>query len=151
MHRIYENNEIVIFWNSDKCVHAGKCFQGSPKTFDPSRKPWIQLGRADNPQIWQTVEQCPSGALKVQSKLGVEVVMELENLRSATYDGGKLVGECDYRESGSEWCIYHTEVDPSYGGRGIAKRMVYSILEAAEIRKITVSATCSYACKILEE
>ena len=151
MHRIYENNEIAVFWNSDKCIHSGKCFQGSPKTFDPGRKPWIQLGLADNPEVWQTVEQCPSGALTIQSRLGVDVVMEADKRRSAAYDGDHLVGECDYRVTESGWLIYHTEVDQDYGGRGIAKRLVYSVLEAAERNKVNVSATCSYAVKILND
>ncbi len=151
MHRIYENNEIAVFWNSDNCIHSGKCFQESPKTFNPGRKPWIQLGVASNPEIWKTVEQCPSGALTVVSRLGVDVVVETDKCRSAAYDGNRLVGECDYRVTETGWIIYHTEVDLDYGGRGIAKRLVYTVLETAERNDVVVSATCSYAVKILNE
>lgn len=151
MHRLYENNEIVIFWNSDKCFHSTKCIQASPKTFDVTRKPWIQLGNVPNPEVWQAVEQCPSGALGVLYRHGVNVVFEPERCRSAAYDGDKLIGECDYQESESGWCIYHTEVDPAYGGKGIAKRLVYSILEAAERKSVAVTSTCSYASKVIGE
>ena len=151
MHRLYENNEIVIFWNSDKCFHSTKCIQGSPKTFNPSRKPWIQLGHAVNSEIWQAVEQCPSGALSILYRHGIKTVVEPERCRSAAYDGDKMIGECDYQESDSGWCIYHTEVDPEHGGKGIAKRLVYAVIEAAERNGTTVTATCSYAVRILNE
>ncbi len=151
MHRLYENNEIVIFWNSDKCFHSTKCIQASPKTFDVNRKPWIQLGNASNPEIWHAVEQCPSGALGILYRHGINTRMEPENCRSVAYDGDKLIGECDYRETESGWCIYHTEVDPEYGGKGIAKRLVYSILEEGERKGIKITSTCSYASKVLAE
>ena len=149
MYRLYENNKIVVFWNSDKCFHSTKCIQASPKTFDVSRKPWIQLGNVPNPEVWQAVEQCPSGALGVLHRHGIDVRMESERCRSAAYAEDKLIGECDYRESESGWCIYHTEVGPSYSGKGIAKRLVYSVLEAADRKGVKATATCSYACKVL--
>ena len=151
MHRLYENNEIVIFWNSEKCFHSTKCIQGSPNTFNPSRKPWIQFGNASNPEIWQAVEQCPSGALSILYRHGIKVELEPESCRSVAYDGNKLLGKCDYQETNSGWCIYHTEVDPEYGGKGIARRLVYAVIEAAERKKISVTASCSYAVKVLAE
>ena len=151
MHRLYETNEIVIFWNSDKCFHSQNCIRNSPKTFDITRKPWIQLGNAENTEVWHAVEQCPSGALSILYRHGIDVCVETENCRSVAYDGDRLIGECDYQEADSGWCIYHTEVDPSYGGKGIAKRLVYSLLEAAERKGVMVASTCSYASKVLGE
>ena len=78
MHRLYENNEIVIFWNSDKCFHSTKCIQASPLTFDVNRKPWIQLGNASNPEVWKAVEQCPSGALGILYRHGIDVMYDPE-------------------------------------------------------------------------
>lgn len=151
MHRLYENNEIVIFWNSDKCFHSTKCIQNSPKTFNPSGKPWIQLDNAENPEVWNAVEQCPSGALSILYRHGIKVVMESEKCRSVAFDGDKMIGECDYQESDSGWCIYHTEVDPEFGGKGIARRLVYAVIEAAERKDVSVMATCSYAMKVMGE
>lgn len=151
MHRLYENNEIVIFWNSDKCFHFTKCIHASPLTFDVNRKPWIQLGNASNPEVWKAVEQCPSGALGILYRHGIDVMYDSEQYRSVAYDGDKLIGECDYQESDLGWSIYHTEVNPEYGGKGIAKRLVYSVLEAADRKRMTVTATCSYAIKVIEE
>ena len=53
----------------------------------------------------------------------IEVVYEAKDRRSAAYDGEKLVGECDCEENGKIWTAYHTEVDPAYGGQGIAGRL----------------------------
>ena len=55
MHRMYENDDIVIFWNSEKCFHAKQCVHGSPRTFNPNRKPWICLDGSDTKEVWQAI------------------------------------------------------------------------------------------------
>ena len=70
---------------------------------------------------------------------------------SAAYHGENKVGECDFRDTPDGWVIYHTEVLPEFGGRGIAKRLVFKIAEEAEKRKINVIPTCSYAVKVLKQ
>lgn len=149
MHRTYENEDIVIFWNSDRCQHAKACRHGSPETFDPEKRPWVQLGKAENAKVWKAVENCPSGALRVLYRHGVDVIMDPDHCKSIALDGDKVVGECEYQISPDGWCIYHTGVRPYYEGKGIAKRMVYKVLEMAEKQGISVSATCSYAEGIL--
>ena len=47
------------------------------------------------------------------------------------------------------WDIYHTGVSEEYRGKGIAKRLVYKLLEEAERNEVKVTATCSYAKKML--
>ena len=151
MHRTYENNDIVVFWNSDKCFHSKKCVTGSPKTFDINRKPWIDVTMTDNTEIWQTIEKCPSGALGVLFRHGIDVEMDLEHNRSIARDGDREIGECDFDVTENGWSIYHTEVSPEYGGKGIARRLVYKVLEAAEKSKAPIGATCSYAIKVIKE
>lgn len=151
MHRLYENDDIVVFWNSERCFHSQKCVTGSPKTFDITRKPWIDVTLADNAEIWQTIQKCPSGALGVVYRHGIDVVMDLDGHRSVAYDGDREIGECDYDVSESGWTIYHTEVSGEYGGKGIARRLVYKVLEAAEKSKMSIDATCSYAVKVMSE
>ncbi len=151
MHRFYENSDLAVFWDSSKCFHSRKCVTGSPLTFDFSRRPWIDLSRADNSEIWQTVKTCPSGALSVQYRHGIDVVMEEAANRSAAYDGEKQIGECEYSETPDGWVIYHTGVAPQYEGKGIARRLVYKVTEAAEKKGVPVDATCSYAKRVLEE
>ena len=150
MHRLYENDTISVFWDSDKCRHAKECVNGSPDTFDIQRKPWINIDIAPMAEIWQTVSKCPSGALSITYNHDIQVVFDGDNCRSVALDGDHEIGECDYRDTGDAWTIYHTEVDPAYGGKGIAKRLVYSIVQEAEHRKVSVIPTCSYAVKVLK-
>jgi predicted GNAT family acetyltransferase len=66
-------------------------------------------------------------------------------------DGDKIIGECEYQVTEKGWNIYHTGVRPEYGGKGIAKRLVYKVLEEAERSCAGTMASCSYARKILDE
>ena len=142
MHRLYENEDITVFWNSDKCRHAKRCVTGCPGVFNIQRKPWIDLSGAENAAIWQTIQKCPTGALKGPY-----------TMNSAAYvvETGQKIGECVYNESPEGWMIVHTETDPEYQGKGLAKRLVYRVLEQAEKRKIRVIPVCSYAAKVLGE
>ena len=49
MHRMYENEDLTIFWDSDKCGHAKRCVGGSPTVFDITKKPWINIDGAPPP------------------------------------------------------------------------------------------------------
>lgn len=149
MHRMYENDDIVVFWDSDKCFHAKRCVNGSPKTFCPGKKPWINLNNAETKEIWQAISQCPSGALTCLYRHNIDVVMDVESCRSVALDNGKEIGECIYQASDGIWNIYHTGVSLDYQGKGIAKRLVFKVLEAAERNNVQVTATCSYAMKML--
>lgn len=151
MHRMYENEDIVVFWDSEKCFHAKKCIQGSPSTFKPGSKPWINLNNAETKEIWQAISKCPSGALTCLYRHNIDVTMDSENSRSIATLDGKEVGECCYQQTDGGWNIYHTGVSPDCQGKGIAKRLVYKVLEEAERNKIKVEATCSYAKQMLEK
>jgi uncharacterized Fe-S cluster protein YjdI len=149
MHRLYENKDISVFWDSEKCRHAKKCVQGSPATFDPTRRPWIDVGIAETKEIWQAIAECPSGALTCTYNHEVSVSFDEAASCSIAYDGNRRVGECDYQVTAEGWVIYHTEVMPEYNGKGIARRLVYKVTEEAEKRKMSVIPTCSYAKKVL--
>ncbi len=151
MHRMYENEEITVFWNSEKCRHARKCVTGSPEVFEFGRRPWIDLSRGETARIWKSVSNCPSGALQVGYNHGITVRFDEAECGSRAFDGEKEIGECTYIASPEGWVICHTGVRPEYTGKGIAKRLVYAVLQAAEQRKVPISATCSYAVKVLKE
>ena len=59
----YSNQEITVFWDQSKCIHAGVCYTQLRKVFNPLRRPWINLSAAETEAIIETVKQCPSGAL----------------------------------------------------------------------------------------
>lgn len=74
MHRLYETENISVFWDSDKCRHAKKCVTGCPEAFDIQRKPWIQLDKAETAKVWKAVSNCPSGALTCVFNHGIIVI-----------------------------------------------------------------------------
>lgn len=61
----YSNGEITVTWKPNLCTHSGICARGLAEVFDPRRKPWIDLSKADAQQIIEQVKKCPSGALSI--------------------------------------------------------------------------------------
>ena len=61
----YNNGEITINWKPDMCIHSGICAKGLGEVFDPRRKPWIDMSKAETQQIIDQVKKCPSGALSI--------------------------------------------------------------------------------------
>jgi uncharacterized Fe-S cluster protein YjdI len=66
----YSNGEITINWKPDICIHSGICVKGLAKVFNPGRKPWIDMSKAETQQIIDQVKKCPSGALSIEHKSG---------------------------------------------------------------------------------
>ena len=151
MHRIYSNDDISVFWDSDRCFHSKKCVTGCPEAFDITRKPWINIDDAPAAKVWKAVSDCPSGALSITYNHDVKVCFDEAGHRSIAFEGSEQVGECDYDVTPVGWVIYHTEVDDSHTGKGIAKRLVYSVWEQADRKGIKLDATCSYAAGVLGE
>ncbi len=149
MHRMYENEDIAVFWDSGKCRHARKCVGGSPRTFDPTKKPWIDLTKAPTSEVWKAVSECPTGALTCIYRHDIDITISKDGYKSEAYAGEKKAGECLYLVTPDGWNIYHTEVLPEYQNKGIAKRLVYKVVEAAEREKANIIPTCPYAVKIL--
>ncbi|OSI12467.1 GNAT family N-acetyltransferase [Neisseria canis] len=48
------------------------------------------------------------------------------------------------------WNIDHTVVHPEFRGQGLAKVLVDAAIAEAETKQIKLTATCSYADKILQ-
>ncbi len=127
--------------------------QGSPRVFNVNQKPWINVNGAPNPEIWQSISKCPSGAVRCVYNHGIIIRFDEKGCRSVAMDGDTEIGECYYRESQdtNTWTIVHTEVNPQYAGKKIARRLVYKVAEEAERRKQTINPVCSYAVKVLGE
>ena len=64
----------------------------------------------------------------------------------------KIIAEIDFEKvDENTYNIYHTFVDESLRGQGIANELVTrAYKEITEVRKSKVTATCSYARKWLE-
>lgn len=59
----YTNDEIVVCWEPEKCIHSRKCVLGLPGVFDRSKRPWINMSGASSEEIMKVIDRCPSGAL----------------------------------------------------------------------------------------
>ncbi|MGI6256683.1 MAG: (4Fe-4S)-binding protein [Anaerovoracaceae bacterium] len=59
----YSGEGIDVYWNPEKCSHAGKCAMGNIEIFSPTRKPWIKLEGHDPDEIASIIDCCPSEAL----------------------------------------------------------------------------------------
>lgn len=81
----------------------------------------------------------------------IKIVFKQEEKRSIAYDFNKQIGECDFEETNDTWNIIHTEVDSTYQGQGIAKKLVESVIENARKLNKNMEATCSYAKKIIDK
>ena len=80
----------------------------------------------------------------------IDIKYEKENNRAVAYINNKEVCECVYEISDNVWNIIHTEVDSSYQGKGIAKKLVECIIENAKKENKKLIASCSYAKIVLE-
>ncbi len=99
MKRTYENDRIKVFWDSDKCYHAGFCVRDLPEVFNVQRRPWVDVSAADVGKIRRVIDSCPSAALSYEV-LG-------EDLKAVTIrvlkDGPFLVrGSCQLLKADGE-------------------------------------------------
>jgi hypothetical protein len=80
----------------------------------------------------------------------IRIIFEAANQQSHAYDGDKPIGECQYNvDRTGNWVIMHTGVRPEYNGRGIAKRLVECIIDAARERDAKIIPVCSYAQRMM--
>ena len=67
-------------------------------------------------------------------------------------ENSKTIAEIEFEEIESgKFNIYHTFVDESLRGKGIASKLVQEAVDEIKSRNGTVQATCSYAKKWLEK
>ena len=78
------------------------------------------------------------------------IEIKFEGSKSTAYDGNTKVGECVFIEAENSWNIIHTEVNNSYQGQGIARKLVECVIEKAKELNKNIVADCSYAKKVIE-
>ncbi len=60
----YENKDICILWNPDMCTHDTNCYTELTTVFKPVERPWVDTEGASPEEIINTIDRCPSGALR---------------------------------------------------------------------------------------
>ncbi len=68
--RRYTKEKLTVMWRPSLCNHNGNCTRRLPEVFDPERRPWVDLTRAESDIIREVVDECPTGALSY--RLGQE-------------------------------------------------------------------------------
>lgn len=66
----YESDDIEVWYDLKRCIHAAECVRGLPRVFDPNARPWIQPEHAAADEVAAVVERCPTGALTYERKDG---------------------------------------------------------------------------------
>lgn len=79
----------------------------------------------------------------------MQILFEREHCCSAAYDGDKRIGVAEFDARDGRWSITHTEVDPAYGGQGIARRLIEVLIAAARSDGAKIVPVCSYAEKMM--
>lgn len=79
----------------------------------------------------------------------MQITYEVEHGRSAAYDKENRVGIAEFEDADGRWVITHTEVDPAYGGQGIARRLIEEIIAEARRTGKKIVPVCSYAEKMM--
>jgi uncharacterized protein len=65
--------------------------------------------------------------------------------------GDELVGFAAYRRRPGEITFTHTEIDPSFEGRGLAGRLIGTALDAAREEGLAVRPVCPYVRAYIEK
>ena len=62
----------------------------------------------------------------------IKIKFDRNNNRAIALEANIIIGECSFVENEEYWNITHTEVNNSYQGRGIARKLVDCIVKEAK-------------------
>lgn len=84
----YEAPDILVRFDTKRCIHAAECVHGLPAVFDANRRPWIVPDAAGADELAAVIEACPSGALTYERRDGgAAEVAASEPVLSTVQDG----------------------------------------------------------------
>ena len=85
----YEGENIVVYFEGSRCIHAARCVSGLPNVFKANVPgPWIEPDAADVDELAALIKTCPSGALRYERKdNGVDESKPAINSISVVSDG----------------------------------------------------------------
>lgn len=84
-------------------------------------------------------------------KTGAETTITAEDGRYTIAVDGQTVGIADYRDRGGQRVFHHTEVDPAFGGRGLATILLEGALDAARADGQRIVPVCSMVETVLKK
>ncbi len=84
-------------------------------------------------------------------KTGAETTVTTEEGRYTIAVDGKTVGLADFADRDNQRVFYHTEIDPAYGGRGLATILIEEALNEARSEGKRVVPVCSMVVTVLKK
>jgi uncharacterized protein len=81
-------------------------------------------------------------------------VVVADNPAASRYEirvGDDLAGFADYRVKPGRIVMTHTEIDPSFEGRGLGGRLAAGALDDLRRRHLTVTPLCPFIAKFIHE
>lgn len=84
-------------------------------------------------------------------KTGAPTAVTAEEGRYTIAVDGKTVGLADYADRDNQRVFHHTEIDPAYGGRGLASILVEEALNAARDDGQRIVPVCSMVGAVLKK
>ncbi len=84
-------------------------------------------------------------------KTGAEATVSAEHQKYTIAVEGKTVGLAEFADRGDQRVFYHTEVDPSFGGRGLATILIEEALTAARDEGKRIVPVCSMVGTVLKK
>lgn len=83
--------------------------------------------------------------------MSTQIHHEPDHSRYEIHLDGERAGLADYVRDGQRISFTHTEVDPKFGGRGLAGELVRFALGEARAQELDVLPLCSYVAKVIRE
>lgn len=84
------------------------------------------------------------------AEAGVRVVDDPAERRYEAYLDGALAGWVTYRLVAGRVVFVHTEVDPTFAGRGVGTRLAAGALDDVRARGLKARAVCPFIAAYLE-
>lgn len=84
-------------------------------------------------------------------KTGAETTISAEDGKYTIAVEGKTVGVADFADRDNQRVFYHTEIDPAYGGRGLATILVEEALNSARDEGKRIVPVCCMIGTVLKK
>lgn len=68
--KIYRSENMDVSFDPVRCIHAKECVNNLPEVFDLEKRPWVQPGGSEPDRVAETVQLCPTGALRFEREDG---------------------------------------------------------------------------------
>ncbi|QLL07491.1 GNAT family N-acetyltransferase [Mycobacterium vicinigordonae] len=84
-------------------------------------------------------------------KTGAVTTVTKEDDRYSIDVGGQTVGFADFADRGEQRIFHHTEIDPDFGGRGLATILLEEALQATRADGKRIVPVCSMVVTVLKK